>query len=119
LNRKEWQKKQQTMRFNVTDTVFIGSWVGALSQFGGTSKFVLHLNKNDEGAIVPSLDSPDQDVFGIPTSDLQLIGDQISFRLGVASAVFYGTLERESMTIKGTWTQRGVDYPLNLSKDRK
>jgi aminopeptidase N len=115
LNRKNWNKVSDTAG-TAYDADFEGTWTGGLTQFGTTSKFVLHLNK-DENKLIPVLDSPDQDVFGIPVSELQLSGDSITCVVGVASATFSGKLDRKTKTIHGNWNQRGTDYPLNISKE--
>ncbi|HCE56530.1 MAG TPA: hypothetical protein DER09_01735 [Prolixibacteraceae bacterium] len=115
LNRKNWNKPTEVL--NVAfDADFEGTWTGGLTQFGTTSKFVLHLKKN-ENILVPVLDSPDQDVFGIPVSELKIEADNIVCVVGVASATFSGKLDRNTKTIHGNWNQRGTDYPLNLSKE--
>lgn len=115
LKRKSWNKSngEATAAY---DADFEGTWTGGLMQFGTTSKFVLHLKK-DENMLVPVLDSPDQDVFGIPVSELKIEDENIVCVVSVASATFSGKLDRKTKTIQGNWRQRDVDYPLNLSKE--
>jgi hypothetical protein len=115
LNRKNWNKRSEAVGAGY-DADFEGTWTGGLTQFGTTSKFVLHLKKEDN-KLIPVLDSPDQDVFGIPVSELKIEGDSIICVVGVASATFSGKLDRKAKTIHGNWLQRDVDYPLNLSKE--
>jgi hypothetical protein len=104
--------------FNLpADTVFAGRWEGPLTQFGTTIRFVLNLNYT-KGKLTPSLDSPDQNVTGIPLSELIIKGDSLSFKIGVASASFKGSLEKRNNIIKGEFYQRGGTYTLNLTKDR-
>lgn len=97
------------------DPALIGTWSGPLTQFGAITKFVINIVLKD-GIVVPTLDSPDQNAFGIPVSDFLQKNNSISFKLGIASATFNGILDRSNLTIKGTWTQRGIDYPINLTK---
>jgi hypothetical protein len=118
LNRKQWSIKKEKTNDRV-DAVFLGTWIGRLTQFGTTTKFVFNLKQSENSEIIPTLDSPDQNAFGIPASDLTIDGNNISYRVGVASAGYKGNLDRNTMTISGTWTQRGVDYPLLLSKQTK
>jgi hypothetical protein len=115
LNRKNWNKSSEVAGAGY-DADFEGTWTGGLTQFGTTTKFVLHLKKEDN-KLIPVLDSPDQNVFGIPVSEMKIDGDSIICVVGVASATFSGTLNRNTKTIHGKWRQRDVDYPLNLSKE--
>ena len=98
------------------DTLMIGAWVGQLTQFGQPAKFVLNL-RNVDGKIVPTLDSPDQNAFDIPVTDLKIDNDSVFFVLGMAGATFTGSIDRSHLSIDGTWKQRGVDYPLFLKKE--
>jgi len=116
IHRKVWnQKPSENNTVSKVDPIFIGKWSGPLTQFGTTTKFVVNIDIKD-GIVVPTLDSPDQNAFGIPVSDFKQTDDSVSFKLGIASAVFTGTLDRNTQKIKGIWTQRGTDYPINLSK---
>jgi hypothetical protein len=103
--------------YSQSDTIYNGKWEGPLSQFGSTVSFVLNLKLTD-GKLIPSLDSPDQNVTGIPLSDLVIAGDSISFKIGVASASYKGRLDRGTMTVKGEFYQRGGTYTLNLTRQR-
>lgn len=116
IHRKVWnQKLSENNAVSEVDPIFIGKWSGPLIQFGTTTKFVVNIDVKD-GIVVPTLDSPDQNAFGIPVSDFKQTDDSVSFKLAIASAVFAGTLDRNNQKIKGIWTQRGTEYPLNLSK---
>ncbi|HLP16620.1 MAG TPA: hypothetical protein VK470_10205 [Bacteroidota bacterium] len=116
LHRKVWNiNSSEKKSVSVVDSTLIGTWSGPLTQFGATTKFVLHIAVKD-GIVVPTLDSPDQNAFGIALSDFLQNNASISFKLGIASAVFHGIVDRNTKIITGVWTQRGVDYTLNLSK---
>lgn len=115
LHRKNWNNQAEVSEV-VYDADFQGTWIGSLTQFGTTSKFVLHLKKVDN-KLVPSLDSPDQNVYDIPVSGLKISGDSLSCIVGLASATYHGQLDRQAKSITGTWTQRGTDYPVNLTKE--
>ena len=115
LNRKDWNKsKGDTTAAYARD--FEGTWTGGLTQFGTTTKFVLHLKK-EYNKLVPVLDSPDQNAFGIPISEIKISGDNIVCVVGVASATFSGKLDRNAKIIHGNWNQRGTEYPLELNKE--
>jgi hypothetical protein len=103
------------IEFLQSDTAIIGTWSGPLTQFGATTKFVLNL-RSEAGKLIPTLDSPDQNVSGIPLSEFKLTTDSISFKIGVASASYKGHIDRIKRTIQGEFIQRGGTYPLKLSK---
>ena len=117
LTRKEWRKGGGRVIVKThIDTVYTGTWAGPLTQAGSTVKFVLNL-KLTNGTLDPYLDSPDQNVTGIPISDLLIVNDSISFRISVASASYRGRLDRRKMIIEGEFLQRGGTYLLNLTKE--
>jgi len=117
IHRKIWNAQvSENKSVSSVDSTLIGTWSGPLSQFGATTKFVINIALKDR-IVVPTLDSPDQNAFGIPVSDFLQNNDSISFKLGIASAAFNGILDRNNQKIKGVWTQRGTDYPLTLSKE--
>lgn len=117
IYRKGWSTTQTAQQSSLqkADKAIIGKWSGPLTQFGTTLSFVLNLSEKD-GLYNPSIESPDQGAVGIPVSDLQINGYQISFRVGMASAIFTGTFDENKNMINGIWTQRGTDYPLSLQK---
>lgn len=116
LHRKTWNLNAKSeITYIQGDTSFIGTWSGPLTQFGSTARFILNI-KMREGKPVPTLDSPDQDVKDVPVSDFIIRNDTVTFRVGVASAAYKGHLDRNSDMISGIWTQRGVDYPLNITR---
>lgn len=99
----------------LTDSLMLGTWEGPLSQFGSTTRFVIRLVSTD-GFLVPYLDSPDQNAWGIPVSEFRIDGDSISIKVGVASAQFQGKFDEARLSISGLWIQRGIEYPLLLKK---
>lgn len=116
IHRRFWNTQvSENKSVSSVDSTLIGTWSGPLTQFGATTKFVINIAVKD-GIVVPTLDSPDQNAFGIPVSDFLQNNDSISFKLGIASAVYNGIIDRSNRKIKGVWTQRGTEYPLSLSK---
>lgn len=117
LYRKDQLDQENTSGhiYTFNDSVFIGKWSGPLTQFGATVRFVLNMNI-EKGFLVPTCDSPDQNVFGIPVSDLIMKDDSISFKVGGAVVKYRGYLNRANKIINGEFKQRGGIYPLNLTK---
>lgn len=103
--------------YSLSDSTLAGKWTGPLTQFGATVKFVLNLEFK-RGILNATLDSPDQNVTGIPLSDLRITADSLSFKIGVAAAAYRGQLNRDSSVIHGEFIQRGGTYPLVIQRDR-
>ncbi len=114
---KNWgaNKINPEIYYNPADSIFIGKWIGPLTQFGSTTSFVMNLNVKG-GKLIALLDSPDQNVMGIPVSELKISGDSISYKIGVASAYFRGIIKHDGKVISGVFTQRGDNYHLDLFK---
>lgn len=108
-------EKENEKLYPVPESSFQGTWSGPLTQFGSTMKFVLNLSVKDL-IFTPSVDSPDQNVTGIPVTNFRIKGDSISFEISIASAGFKGNLNRGDKIIHGVFEQRGSSYPLTLSK---
>jgi hypothetical protein len=70
--------------------------------------------RNEKSRNTSLLDSPDQNITGIPVSDFMISGDSILYKIGVASASFRGIIDRDRKVIRGVLTQRGDNYPLDL-----
>lgn len=117
IHRKIWNTlNSKGNTASVIDSTLIGTWSGLLTQFGATTKFVINIAAKD-GLYAPTLDSPDQNAYGIPVSDFMVTGDSLSFKLGIAGAVYNGIIDSEKQIINGLWTQRGIDYTIILSKE--
>jgi len=117
LNSKGWktEAKSYSYTYLAKDSVFLGTWNGVLTQFGQSLKFVLHIRLRN-GLLELSLDSPDQNLTGIPVTDVVINENVLSFKIGVASADFKGVIDNGNTVVNGIWTQRNVDYPLVISK---
>jgi hypothetical protein len=104
-------------KYLLKDSAFVGKWSGPLTQFGATVMFVLNIDVKN-GELAPTCDSPDQNVFGIPVTELIMKGDSVSFKLGAALVSYRGYLNRIGNIITGEFKQRGSSYSLNLSKTK-
>ncbi|MGB8319107.1 MAG: M1 family aminopeptidase, partial [Ignavibacteriaceae bacterium] len=118
LYKKKWKDELISSENNYinADIVFFGTWHGTLEQMGMKMKMILHIIGKD-GKLEAKTDSPDQGVKDIPISEIKINGDSLFFKLGAASAVFEGTLDRKKMIISGLWNQAGSAYPLSLYKN--
>lgn len=69
-----------------------------------------------DGQLIATLDSPDQNAAGIPTTEARLDGDILVVKVGVAAATYQARIDRVQHTLNGDWVQRGASYPLKLSR---
>ena len=98
----------------------VGDWNAKLSLDNGmgqkvTYRLVLHVTATDDG-YASTMDSPDQNQFGIPTDTTFLIGKQFTFELDAAQLVYEGELVDDN-NIKGNLTQFGQSFELDLKKE--
>ncbi|MFZ1799642.1 MAG: alpha/beta fold hydrolase [Chitinophagaceae bacterium] len=92
----------------------MGDWEGTLS-LGKDLHIVFHFNNTGDGTISATMDSPDQNVNGLPCSEVKLFKDSIIVSLKIANAHFDGKFLNDS-TISGAWFQGPGNYPLVLKK---
>lgn len=95
-------------------TAIEGEWYGVLDAMGMQLSLVVHVNKDDTGLAV-SLDSPDQDAFGIPADKATFIDGTLEFSVGSIMASYKGTLKDGA--IDGVFKQAGFEAPLLLSRE--
>lgn len=87
-----------------------GSWKGTLD--AGPAKLTLVFHLNSDKSI--TMDSPDQGVMDIPTTVKYLGGDSLCVEIETMKIEYSGKLVGEE--IKGTFSQMGYSFPLNLKK---
>jgi hypothetical protein len=92
-----------------------GSWVGRVQNPAGAAlAIVFRFESTEAGNVVAFLDSPDQGANGIPMSELQLEGDQLSLVVPAAQASFRATLSADGM--EGTWAQGNQSQPVTMAR---
>lgn len=94
-----------------------GTWEGIL-HVGAELRIVFHFTENADGSISATMDSPDQKVFGLPCSEVKILGDSVLVRLDIAKAHYDGAFVNDTM-IHGTWFQGPGNHPLSLTKESK
>lgn len=91
-----------------------GAWNGALEVGGQKLRLVFNIEKTDDG-ISATMDSPDQNAFGIPVSEATFDGTKLFISITQAGIKYVGTLAGDNIT--GTFTQMGSSFPMVLSKN--
>jgi hypothetical protein len=92
-----------------------GSWVGRVQNPAGTAlAIVFRFETSDDGGLLAYLDSPEQGASGIPMSEIQVEGDQLTLEVPAAQASFTATLAATEMT--GTWAQGNMTQPVTMTR---
>ncbi|HEV2106289.1 MAG TPA: alpha/beta hydrolase [Candidatus Eisenbacteria bacterium] len=93
---------------------WLGDWNGALDAGGRRLHLTFHLNRDAQGRLGGTLDSPDQGASGIPLDSVSSAGDTLRVTLLHGGARFTGAFAAEG--IRGTWYQSGFGFPLDLGR---
>ena len=96
-----------------------GTWTGSVSftdQMGNPVELGINFNisSTDKGYI-STLDSPDQDTFGIPVDSTIFKKPELTFKVNDLYLEYVGNLVDDN-NIKGTLTQGGQSFELGLIK---
>lgn len=96
--------------------VIAGNWEGALEVQGTELPLVFHINKDSTGKYTASFDSPLQNAFNIPCSDVILKGDSVILVMNTISGKYMGQLNELKNVLTGEWSQSGLIFPLVMKK---
>ena len=91
---------------------FIGSWTGKLDVMGTQLNLVFNITKADGGSLACTMDSPDQNVKGIPAEITVADSGKMKIDIAPIMASFEG--KQDGNMIKGTFNQGGMSFPLEL-----
>ncbi len=93
-----------------------GTWQGSLKV--STIELRIVFNVSDStGELASTMDSPDQDAFGIKVDSTLFENDSVYFYISAVKGYYDGVLDKDS--INGTWHQAGRSWPLVLKKSGK
>ena len=94
-----------------------GAWSGMLDAGGTKLRAVFHITNTADG-LTATMDSPDQNAFGISASSVRRTGSSLKVEMEQISGAFEGKISGDLATIEGTWTQRGGSIPLTLKREK-
>jgi len=94
-----------------------GTWEGTLDT--GTSKLrvVFHIGNTEDG-LIATMDSPDQNVKGLPTTRVTRDGTSLKIEAKQIGGVYSGKIAADLQSVPGTWSQGGADLPLVLKRTK-
>jgi hypothetical protein len=92
-----------------------GTWMGTLDAGAMKLRVVFHITNTEEG-LTATMDSPDQNVKGLPVTSVTRDGASLKLDLKQIPGAFEGKIAKDLTTIEGTWTQGGGGFPLVLKQ---
>lgn len=92
-------------------------WSGTLDTGNGTLRLKLEIKQKDDKKTAVLI-SVDQGNVRIPIDTISMADNKLSFGLSAINGGFEGTFNDEKNAASGTWSQNGIDLPLELTKDK-
>lgn len=94
-----------------------GKWNGVLVIPGGELRVDFNLSKTADG-YTSTMDSPDQNAFGIPTTKTEFKDKELLITVDDLGVVYKAKLNEENV-FKGTFTQMGQTFDMDLTKSKE
>lgn len=91
-----------------------GQWAGTLQLPMYKLRLVFHISSDNNG-LTATMDSPDQGSKGIPVTQVTFESPELTLEIATLQLKFKGTLT--DAQIRGTFTQGGQSFPLDLTKN--
>ncbi len=92
-----------------------GIWIGSLKISVAELRVVFKINRNEDGSLIATMDSPDQGAKDIQVNKVTFEDGKLHLESKVIMGAYDGTLESDG-SIEGTWQQRGLSFPLKLER---
>ncbi|MFZ0731613.1 MAG: alpha/beta fold hydrolase [Candidatus Sulfotelmatobacter sp.] len=92
-----------------------GTWMGTLDLGVAKLRVVFHILNTADG-LTATMDSPDQNAKGIPTTSVTRDGMNLKIEAKNIGGVFEGKIAADLSSIDGTFTQMGSPHPLLLKR---
>jgi pimeloyl-ACP methyl ester carboxylesterase len=97
----------------------IGVWQGTLNVQVAKLRLVLHVEKQDDGSLKASLDSPDQGAKGLPIDEVTVDERKVELKSKMLQASFVGELSEDGKQLVGKWKQGGQELALTFERKEK
>jgi putative intracellular protease/amidase len=93
-----------------------GNWHGGLATSDGPMRIVLHLWPTANDGVTGTIDSIDDDMYGIRIDTAKVDGSSLRFEIAGIGGAYEGKIDPNGKKIKGTWTQKGDVLSLDLAR---
>jgi len=94
-----------------------GTWSGTLDTGMSKLRLVFHISNTEDG-LIATMDSPDQNMKGLPMTGVTRDGASLKIEAKQISGVYSGKISADLNSIDGTWSQGGADLPLVLKRTK-
>lgn len=92
-----------------------GAWMGSLDIGAVTLRVVFHIVNTEDG-LVATMDSPDQNAKGLPTTSVTRDGSNLTIEAKSIGGLYQGKIASDLSSIEGSFTQMGAAHPLVLRR---
>jgi len=92
-----------------------GAWMGSLEMGAIRLRVVFHIVNTDDG-LITTMDSPDQNQNGVPTTATKRDGASLKIEMKAIGGIFEGKIAADRQSIDGTFTQLGSPHDLLLKR---
>src|SRR5262245_22587727 len=96
-----------------------GTWQGTLDLGAAKLRLVVDFKKKEGGGLTATMDSPDQNVFGLPIDEVTTEGKTVKFTMKKLGGSYEGQLSEDGKQIDGTWKQGPLSVALVLKPGEK
>ena len=93
-----------------------GVWNGNLHVQPKDIPIVFHIARDSSGKLIATFDSPNQNAFNLPVSEVIAKEDSVILMIAMLNGKYAGVLIGDKKTIDGQWFQGGGSLPLTVTK---
>ena len=95
-----------------------GTWMGTLDTGSVKLRVVFHITNTEDG-LIAVIDSPDQDMKGLPATSVTRTGSSLKIEARNLNGVYDGKIAADLSSIDGTWKQNGETMSLVLKRSKE
>lgn len=96
-----------------------GTWQGSLDLTVVKLRLVVEFKEKEGGGYTATMDSPDQNAFGIPIDEVTLADKTVKFTIKALGGAYEGRLADDGKQIDGKWSQGGSSLAMVLKPGEK
>ena len=102
--------------FNAQSQSVAGNWEGTLNIQGTELPIVFHIKKDSSNNLTATFDSPKQNAYNLPCSDVFAKDDSLVLIMKMLNGKYEGMLSADKKTATGKWFQGTNSLPLDIKK---
>lgn len=92
-----------------------GTWQGILLVGGKNIRLVFHISKTETNTYSATLDSPDQNAYGIKCSNTKIAGDSLVIEMDQMKATYKG-MKLDADFIEGFFSQGAANFKMSIKR---